>query len=104
MSDIPINMYTLPAAVAIALIIIGMFCQHKNIVFEDRRLHPSQFKLWSEIIIMAAYVFILPTAAEQLTTHVRTNGSFIATWGTALGVFTLSFSSLLKFLKHRKKL
>ena len=96
-------MYNLPGAAALIFIAAGMFWQNKNIVFEDRRLHTNSFRLWSEIILMTAYVLILPTAAEQFTDPLRTPDGIIEACITALAAFTLSFSSLLRFLKNKKK-
>ena len=104
MSISDFNMYNLPGAAALIFIAAGMFWQHKNIVFEDRKLNADDFRLWSEIILIAAYVLILPTAAEQFTEPLRTPDGIIEACMTALAAFILSFSSLLRFLKNKKKL
>lgn len=98
------NMHNFPAAIAIALVAAGMVCQHKNIVYEDSRFHTNHFRLWSEIILMAAYGMILPTAAEQFTEPLKTPDGLIEAWGVALATSALFCSSLLRFLKHKKKL
>ena len=98
------NMHNFPAAIAIVLVAAGMVCQHKNIVYEDSRFHTDHFRLWSEIILMAAYGMILPTAAEQFTEPLRTPDGLIEAWGVALATSALFCSSLLRFLKHKKKL
>lgn len=99
-----LDMYTLPAAIALIIITAGMVCQHKNIVYEDSRFHTDHFRLWSEIILMAAYGMILPTAAKQFTEPLRTPDGLIEAWGVALATSALFCSSLLRFLKHKKKL
>ena len=98
------NMHNFPAAIAIALVAAGMVCQHKNIVYEDSRFHTNHFRLWSEIILMAAYGMILPTAAEQFTEPLKTPDGLIEAWGVALATSALFCSSFLRFLKHKKKL
>ena len=104
MSISDFNIYSLPAAIAIALIAAGMVCQHKNIVYEDSRFHTNHFRLWSEIILMAAYGIILPTAAKQFTEPLRTPDGLIEARGVALASFVLFLNSLLRFLKNKKKL
>lgn len=104
MSISDFNIYNITAAVAIVLIAAGMFFQHKNILYEDGKLYSDHFRLWSEIILMAAYGIILPTAAKQFTEPLRTPDGLIEAWGVALASFVLFLNSLLRFLKNKKKL
>ena len=104
MSISDFNIYNITAAVAIVLIAAGMFFQHKNILYEDGKLYSDRFGLWSEIILMAVYILILPPAIEYLAAPAGTGEVFIEACSIALASFVLFLNSLLRFLKNKKKL
>ena len=102
MSEIMINIYTFPAVTTIIFSVTGIFCHHKIIVYEDRKLHKDQFKLFFEALLMLPYGITLSSATQQLMVPIQTDEGLAEGLAIATISFYVFFRSLKHFLKLRK--